>query len=99
MTDCYPRDIARAVKTVLENMSVVVATGMRQTGKTTFLTLAPDRSDVIITSGGIAPTVDDVTRQAVANATGRKQVYRGAGQSLNCELKFESYKYCALVKL
>ena len=36
---------------------------------------ALDRSDVIITSGGIGPTVDDVTRQAVANATGRKLVY------------------------
>ena len=39
------------------------------------LDLALDRSDVIITSGGIGPTVDDVTRQAVADATGRKLVY------------------------
>ena len=39
------------------------------------LNLALDRSDVIITSGGIGPTVDDVTRQAVADATGRKLVY------------------------
>ena len=39
------------------------------------LNLALDRSDVIITSGGIGPTVDDVTRQAAANATGRKLVY------------------------
>lgn len=42
---------------------------------TEVLDLALDRSDVIITSGGIGPTVDDVTRQAVANATGRKLVY------------------------
>jgi len=39
------------------------------------LNLALDRSDVIITSGGIGPTVDDITRQAVADATGRKLVY------------------------
>ena len=39
------------------------------------LNLALDRSDVVITSGGIGPTVDDVTRQAVANATGRRLVY------------------------
>jgi competence/damage-inducible protein CinA-like protein len=42
---------------------------------TEVLNLALDRSDVIITSGGIGPTVDDVTRQAVANATGRKLIY------------------------
>lgn len=39
------------------------------------LDLALDRSDVVITSGGIGPTVDDVTRQAIARATGRKLVY------------------------
>jgi len=42
---------------------------------TDVLNLALDRSDVIITSGGLGPTVDDMTRQAVANATGRKLVY------------------------
>ena len=42
---------------------------------TEVLNLALDRSDGVITSGGIGPTVDDITRQAVANATGRKLVY------------------------
>jgi len=42
---------------------------------TDVLNLALDRSDAILTSGGIGPTVDDITRQAVANATGRKLVY------------------------
>ena len=39
------------------------------------LNLALDRSDVVITSGGIGPTVDDITRQAVAVATGLQLVY------------------------
>ncbi len=39
------------------------------------LNLALDRSEVVITSGGLGPTVDDITRQAVADATGRKLVY------------------------
>lgn len=42
---------------------------------TNVLNLALDRADVVITSGGLGPTVDDVTRQAVANATGRRLVY------------------------
>ncbi len=33
---------------------------------TEVLDLALDRSDAVITSGGIGPTVDDVTRQAIA---------------------------------
>ncbi len=39
------------------------------------LNQALDRSNVVITSGGIGPTVDDITRQAVAEATGRRLVY------------------------
>ena len=42
---------------------------------TAVLNLALDRSDAVITSGGIGPTADDVTRQAAANATGRRLVY------------------------
>jgi len=42
------------------------------------LNLALDRSDVILTSGGIGPTVDDMTRQAVADATGRKLTIEGS---------------------
>lgn len=42
---------------------------------TQVLNLALDRSDAVITSGGIGPTVDDVTRHAIARATGRKLIY------------------------
>jgi predicted AAA+ superfamily ATPase len=45
MTDYYPREIADSVRSALENMPVVVITGMRQTGKTTFLKSQPDLND------------------------------------------------------
>ncbi|HBY92595.1 MAG TPA: competence/damage-inducible protein A, partial [Chloroflexi bacterium] len=35
---------------------------------------ALERSQVVITSGGLGPTVDDKTREAVARATGRELV-------------------------
>jgi nicotinamide-nucleotide amidase len=35
---------------------------------------ALERADVVICTGGLGPTVDDVTRQAVARATGRELV-------------------------
>jgi nicotinamide-nucleotide amidase len=36
---------------------------------------ALQRSDVVITTGGLGPTVDDVTRQAVARLAGRELVF------------------------
>ncbi|HEV8614707.1 MAG TPA: CinA family nicotinamide mononucleotide deamidase-related protein [Methylomirabilota bacterium] len=36
---------------------------------------ALERSDVVVTTGGIGPTADDITREAVAEATGRELVF------------------------
>jgi nicotinamide-nucleotide amidase len=57
---------------------------------TAVLEAALDRAPVVITSGGLGPTVDDMTRQAVANATGRELVY---SQELEAQIaaRFRSF--------
>jgi nicotinamide-nucleotide amidase len=40
------------------------------------LNIALDRSDVVLVSGGLGPTVDDITREAVSDVTGRHLVFR-----------------------
>jgi nicotinamide-nucleotide amidase len=40
------------------------------------LNVALDRSDVVLVSGGLGPTVDDITREAASDATGRPLVFR-----------------------
>jgi nicotinamide-nucleotide amidase len=47
------------------------------------LELGMSRSDVIIVTGGLGPTADDITRQAIANATGRPlRLHDGALRTL-----------------
>lgn len=38
------------------------------------VSLALDRADLVITTGGLGPTVDDVTREGIAQSTGRELV-------------------------
>ena len=68
---------AKALRDIGLDLYYKTTVGDNEDRITDVLNLALDRSDVVITSGGIGPTVDDITRQAVANATGRKLVYSG----------------------
>ncbi len=78
---------------IVDTNSVVIARMLRDIGldllyKTTvgdnegriaeILRDALKRADFVIVSGGLGPTVDDVTRQAAAAAAGRKLVYSKA---------------------
>ena len=75
IVDTNANRFAKALREIGLDLYYKTTVGDNETRITEVLNLALDRSDVIITSGGIGPTVDDVTRQAVANATGRKLVY------------------------
>ena len=75
IVDTNANRFAKALREIGLDLYYKTTVGDNEARITEVLNLALDRSDVIITSGGIGPTVDDVTRQAVANATGRKLVY------------------------
>ncbi len=75
LVDTNANRLAKALREIGLDLYYKTTVGDNQARITQVLDLALDRSDVIITSGGIGPTVDDVTRQAVANATGRKLIY------------------------
>ncbi len=67
--------LAKALRGIGLDLLYKTTVGDNEGRITAVLNLALDRSDVVITSGGLGPTLDDVTRQAVANATGRRLVY------------------------
>ena len=75
LVDTNANRLAKALREIGLDLYYKTTVGDNEARITAVLNLALDRSDVIITSGGIGPTVDDVTRQAVANATGRKLIY------------------------
>ncbi|MCZ6679864.1 MAG: CinA family nicotinamide mononucleotide deamidase-related protein [Candidatus Poribacteria bacterium] len=75
LVDTNANRLAKALRDIGLDLYYKTTVGDNEDRITEVLNLALDRSDVVITSGGIGPTVDDVTRQAAANATGRKLVY------------------------
>ncbi|NQU12618.1 MAG: CinA family nicotinamide mononucleotide deamidase-related protein, partial [Desulfobacteraceae bacterium] len=75
IVDTNANRLAKALRDIGLDLYYKTTVGDNVTRITEVLNFALDRSEVVITSGGIGPTVDDVTRQAVANATGCKLVY------------------------
>lgn len=75
IVDTNANRLAIALRDIGLDLYYKTTVGDNETRITEILNLALDRSDVVITSGGIGPRVDDLTRQAAANATGRKLVY------------------------
>ena len=75
IVDTNANRLAIALRDIGLDLYYKTTVGDNETRITEILDQALNRSDVVITSGGIGPTVDDLTRQAVASATGRKLVY------------------------
>ncbi len=66
--------IARCLRTIGLDLFYKTTVGDNEERMALALNQALVRSDVVITTGGLGPTVDDVTREAVARATGRRLI-------------------------
>jgi nicotinamide-nucleotide amidase len=75
LVDTNANRLAKGLRSIGLDLYYKSTVGDNETRITEVLNHALNRSQVIITSGGLGPTVDDITRQAVANATGRRLVY------------------------
>jgi competence/damage-inducible protein CinA-like protein len=76
VVDTNSTHIARKLREIGLNLYFKTVVGDNEQRMEEALRIALDRSDVIITTGGLGPTVDDVTRPAVARAVGRELVFR-----------------------
>ena len=74
ITDTNSTYIARQFRDIGLDLYFITSAGDNEGRVSQVLNTALDRSDVVITTGGLGPTVDDITREAVARATGRKLV-------------------------
>jgi len=74
ITDTNSTYIARQFRDIGLNLYFITSAGDNEERVSQVIDAALDRSDVVITTGGLGPTVGDITREAVARATGRKLV-------------------------
>ena len=75
ITDTNSTYIAQQFRDIGLDLYYITSAGDNQERVASVLDTALGRSDVIITTGGLGPTVDDITREAVAQATGRALVF------------------------
>jgi nicotinamide-nucleotide amidase len=75
LTDTNSVFIARALRDLGINLYYMTSVGDNQERIAEAIRIALSRSQIVITCGGLGPTVDDMTRPAVATATGRELVF------------------------
>jgi len=75
LTDTNSVYIAKALRDLGINLFFMTSVGDNINRIASAVNIALSRADVVITCGGLGPTVDDMTRQAVAQATERKLVF------------------------
>ncbi len=74
ISDTNSTYIARQLRDIGLNLYYITSAGDNRQRVAQVIDAALNRSDVVITTGGLGPTVGDITREAVADATGRPLV-------------------------
>jgi nicotinamide-nucleotide amidase len=75
ITDTNAVYLAQQLRDIGINLFFKTTVGDNEARIESALRIAMNRADVIITSGGLGPTIDDMTRQSVASATDRGLVF------------------------
>ena len=75
ITDTNSVHIARTLRDIGISIYFMTSVGDNEDRITRVIRQALSHADVVITTGGLGPTVDDMTRQGVANATNRTLVF------------------------
>ena len=92
ISDTNSTYIARQFRDIGLDLYYITSAGDNQERVARVLDAALDRSDVIVTTGGLGPTVDDITREAVAQAMGRELVYdEGLARSIEAFFQQRGY--------
>jgi nicotinamide-nucleotide amidase len=78
IVDTNAAHIARQLRTIGLNLYYKTTVGDNKDRSAEVINRALDRADVVITTGGLGPTIDDMTREAAAQATGRPLEFRPA---------------------
>jgi nicotinamide-nucleotide amidase len=91
LTDTNSVFIAKTLRDLGINLYYMTSVGDNENRIVNALRLAMSRAQVIITCGGLGPTVDDMTRQSVATATDRNLVFQ-PDLLEEIEARFASFK-------
>ncbi len=75
ITDTNSVYLARQLRDIGVNVYFMTTVGDNFGRITDAIAAALDRAEIVITTGGLGPTVDDMTRQAVADAVNRPLVF------------------------
>ena len=75
ITDTNSVYLARQLRDIGINLFLMTTVGDNLQRIATAISEALDRAEIVITTGGLGPTVDDMTRQAVADAVGAPLVF------------------------